>query len=688
MNEFFKEAKPVWAKDRAKEINLTCVFTTEFDGKAPAELLVTASCLYRVFVNGKFCGYGPARAAHGYYRVDKIPLTDLRVHNTVVIEVTGYNTKSFYTLDQPSFLQAEILRDGKAIAATGRDGGFVCASSHRLQRVPRFSYQRAFTEYYDFGRECEKLECEEVTGGKLLPRGVDYPDYTFAKATSVENGIFHSDDSEPVMFHFLSNARLRLYKPDEWERNALQEVSGYVYQVSATRGDSYAAGEYGVWDLSCIETGFIGLRVRVLEPVRIHILFEEIDGRESPAKDTPIAIDYLRNSTYNVISYELPCGEYDLLSFEAYSARYIKLAVAKGQLSVERVGILRFEHPFFGKLSFEQYGEDKEIMRAAARTLAHNSVDLLTDCPSRERAGWLCDGFFSSRSEKFFTGENRVERNFLENYALCPSVENIPDGMIPMCYPADFEKELFIPNWSLWYILELRDYLRRTGDSEMIAASKQKVLGLLSYFDKFENESGLLENLENWVFVEWSKANDDSFVCGVNYPSNMLYAAALDCVCELYGDESLREKAYRLRETIRERSYNGEFFEDNEVRENGELKRVGHTSETCQYYAFFFGVATHESYPKLWETLLTEFGPNRCDEKVYPSVFKSNAFMGNYMRLEMLLKYGYTDKLRSESEKYFADMARCTGTLWEHDRPGASLDHGFASYIAYLLHAK
>ena len=35
----------------------------------------------------------------------------------------------------------------------------------------------------------------------------------------------------------------------------------------------------------------------------------------------------------------------------------------------------------------------------AIRTFAHNAVDLYSDCPSRERAGWLCDSYFSAKTE-------------------------------------------------------------------------------------------------------------------------------------------------------------------------------------------------------------------------------------------------------------------------------------------------
>jgi alpha-L-rhamnosidase len=74
------------------------------------------------------------------------------------------------------------------------------------------------------------------------------------------------------------------------------------------------------------------------------------------------------------------------------------------------------------------------------------------DCPTRERAGWLCDSFFTARAEKVFTGENAIEYNFLENFLLPEKFEHLPKGMLPMCYPSDHYDKVFIPNWAMWFV--------------------------------------------------------------------------------------------------------------------------------------------------------------------------------------------------------------------------------------------
>ena len=183
--------------------------------------------------------------------------------------------------------------------------------------------------------------------------------------------------------------------------------------------------------------------------------------------------------------------------------------------------------------------------------------------------------------------------------------------------------------------------------------------------------------------MEWSRAND--LVRDVNYPSNMLYAACLDACGDLYEDGQMHARAAAMRKTILAQSFDGEFFIDNAVRKDGVLVLSGEKTEVCQYYAFYFGVATAESHPQLWERLLYDFGPHRRENNKFPQVHFANAFIGNYLRLDLLYRNGYKDLVVQNIEGYFTKMAEITGTLWEHDRTSASLNHGFASHVVCWL---
>ena len=161
------------------------------------------------------------------------------------------------------------------------------------------------------------------------------------------------------------------------------------------------------------------------------------------------------------------------------------------------------------------------------------------------------------------SGDTQIERNFIQNFLLPEKFKHIDEGMLPMCYPSEHPNKNHIPNWAMWFVIQLEEYLQRSGDREMIDAAKDRVYALIEYFKPFINEDGLLEKLTRWVFVEWSRAN--SLVQDVSYPSNMLYAQMLDAAGRLYGDNSLHLQAEAMRETIRKQSFDGEYFIDNAV---------------------------------------------------------------------------------------------------------------------------
>ena len=150
---FFREAQAIWPVGQQYEKNLTVGFRASFrkPGGKSTVLRIAGSSLYRIFLNGEFIGHGPARAGHDHYRVDEWELQDKLTsgRNVLAIEVAGYNVNSYYLLDQPSFIQAEVISGDKVLAATSLDDDFEAIHlTGRIQKVPRYSFQRPFIEYY------------------------------------------------------------------------------------------------------------------------------------------------------------------------------------------------------------------------------------------------------------------------------------------------------------------------------------------------------------------------------------------------------------------------------------------------------------------------------------------------------------------------------------------------------------
>ena len=704
----FIKAEPVWAAGREKEMNMTLSFIASFEIPSESKfddwiLRFTGSTIARILVNGKLAGYGPARGPHGWYRVDewKIGGALKTGANIVLIEIAGYNSNSYYLLDQPSFLQAEILDgENRPIAATSADSsdaakataGFdvIDETGIRVQKVQRFSFQRPFIEVYDFRHQPPaSVQLARQPEVKYLPRRVPYPEFTrIEPAAWLKTGTVSPRKVEqPWRDRSLVNIgpQLKGYKLDELSVVLSDRMQSLETKLTddapKALGATFKAGDVQVVDFGANDCGFFELNVDALEEgTELAVTFDEIlnDGGD---------VDFLRLGTCSAILWTFSKqSDIPVLAFEPQVGRYAKIHCLKGSFTLRDFAMREYAYPKTSDALFKASDAKLEkLFQAAALTFRCNALDVFMDCPSRERAGWLCDSFFTSRVAFDLTGKTDVERAFFENFMLPENFEFLPDGMLPMCYPADHNDGIYIPNWALWFVMELGEYARRTTDCSILDGLHGRVEKLMAFFAGYENADGLLEKLPSWVFVEWSAAN--SFVQDVNYPSNMLYAAALETAGRLYRNAAWQKKAEAIRKTIVAQSYDGEFFVDNALRKpDGKLELTKNRSEVCQYFAFFFRTATPESHPALWNILLDEFGPDRAKKGIRPEIHKANSFVGNVLRLELLSWADRSEQLFEESLAYNEYMADRTGTLWENDGAYASCSHGFASHLAHLLY--
>lgn len=689
----FTSSRPIWAKGRSRDINLHLEFRIDLPAAA-CTVRMTASTAYQLFADDAFIAYGPARAGDGHFRVDEWPVSG---KSALKVLVAGYNCCCFQYSLYPSFLNLEVLdADGRALVATGRDEIPVRVYAPRLRRTDKQARQRVFTEVYDLHRACGPLlETEVLPDPVYLPRRVApfsnaviepaaLKDFTIVPRTEIPHLGELTDGDSPFnhKIRFLNHSMGADF--DEKECCLFKEAWAIeTVDPRPAAAGPIAAGTARLFALDACRSGLIGLTAEARCDTEIILIFDEllVGGDITPR----------RSNCLDAVKFVLPAGAHKLLTFEPYCYKYIKVCVTRGEIDlkklymIEQAGVETRKETFFDPYL-------QMIYDAAVNTYRQNATDIYMDCPSRERAGWLCDSFWTGRCEYALTGRNTVETNFLENYARNTGYylpEDCLPGIVPMLYPGctDFmPKRNWIINWNLWLIIEIAEYrLLRGGSEELTDRLRSLVYGVLNALQPYENELGLLEDLPGWVFVEWSRANDPDLVCGVNYPSNMLYSGALEAAGRLYNDPALLHKACTLRQRVREFSFNGKFFVDNSVRKDGFLVQTANTTEVCQYYAFFFHVADGENYPELKEIILHGFGAHRKIKNDYPDVPFANAFIGNYMRMMILMDMGEYEQVLRDIRDYFGFMAEQTGSLWEYDTPRASCCHGFASYVALWL---
>ena len=688
-NTFFKNAKPVFLKGKSLETNFQAGFQCFFTAEKTSDFVlnITASTLYRVYLNGEFIHYGPARAPHGYMRVDRIGLKPEIGENILCVEVAGYNCPSFYTMNNPSFLQAEIFIDGVSAFYTGRDFKGIDFACRREKRVLRYSYQRAFTEVWRLNDNFRlwlykpaahsAIEETEVKL-KFMERGFSLPDFSlYRDINSIGSGsVRHIGKCKNTDKRFLNiNSEIKGFKTEECPDNVLDDMN-IEYGKPGVLKRTLCKNEYTLYSLGRNTTGFICSEITAAEDSVVYMVFSE------QLTDGKIECGLNKDDSLNIIKYDLKKGRYDLLeSFECYTFRFLAIVCLEGKVSPRLLSVREYAYPISGiENPFPETKGIGEIIEAASQTFRQNTIDTFMDCPGRERGGYLCDGYFTALASKHLTGSLQCEKLFLENFLITSDFPDLPVGMLPMCYPGENIGKTAIPEWAMWFIVQLEAYGERGGET---AKFKELVIKILDFFADYENSDGLLENLPYWNFVEWSDANN--YTEGVNYPINMLYYKTLTAAYKMFGLKEFLTKSENVKSAVISQSYDGAYFHDHALRNSGGFMVVQpEKSAICQHEAFFFDLidSADPDYRDLKSKIINEFNKTVLPDDISPLAI----FIGYNIRMLLLNKFGEFGRNLREIQDLYTDMAETTGTLWEHtSAETGSLNHALNSCVIDVI---
>ena len=704
----FKKAEPIFLTGLSHRRDVQAGFVLTFTADPNAVRVIfrcAAATFYRAYLNGSFVAHGPARAAHGCARVDEIDLTGRLCdsENHLAIEVAGYNRDCIYVTGDASFLQAEIVADQTVIAATNTD----CRAVQLTQRLPaeRFSHARCMGEVYALDAAFTQWRIgafgalpphpvERVDGPKrLLERGVPLSDDTLHTPMRLMG--FHSHVPDP-------HAVIRPIAPLE-HGEYLQEIAALSERPATEcakeraiplrgRAEVRPAGGVQLFDLSGpsgvdfdfgeMKAGFLFIELETTSTATVDLVF--VDHLEPNG-----TIDARAGDMNGVIRLHVQAGCTRFQAFEPHCLRYLRVIARQTDgITLHQVGVIDYAYPDRPTGSFAcSDGDLNRIFEAARLTLRLNTQDVFMDCPGRERAGWLCDSFFSGRAMQMLFDDLSVERAMLENFLHAPQSEESP-GFFPECYPGRAIKGgNFIPNWSMFLGLELREYVTRSGDTQFAEAYRPRIEALLTGLAAAQNRDGLLENLPGFVFIDWSAANNNEFKRPISTATNALYAMLLDSLAVLYQQPAWAAQAANICATLRRFLPTAGAMPDALRYEDGRLVGGDKSSEAAQYYLFWTSVADADlTQAKFFEQLTREYGPARELATQEPVLAPSNVFIGLYLRLETLARRGEVDRLLREMRALFLPMlARGPGTLWEHLRLEGSVCHGFASHAAVWL---
>lgn len=713
-----EQAKSIFLPGMSEQINIQAGFRKDFpvsESFSAARLKLTARSFYRVYLNGQFVFHGPARAGHGHARVDDIDISGfLRPGvNALAVEVAGYGDAYGYSNDiscEPGFLLAAVEIDGKTVCATDKTWKALRLTGRR-DKADRYSHCREISELYDLDEayfswrtapenELIAEPAEEInTELVLLTRGMPAPEFETVSPGIVEAGGIRKAPQDKILLNFYEAPMAEKIKALE-ERPSSEccfDIDGplegsFDYfgksgaAVVLNEGVSQNGGAFVTADFGRMTAGFIGIEIELTPGAVV-----DLTHAERVEEDGSLCA---RPTSNNTLRLHAGLKKFCFLSFESYGFRYLKVTV-RGckRFTIKRLFALENAYPQTNAGSFLCSDETvNRLYNAAALTLRLCTLDIFMDCPDRERGGWLCDSFWTGRAAKLMLGDTAVEKAMLENF-LHLAVEKQFHGFFPACYPAlDKFENGTITTWSFWLVLELKEYAERSADTELIAKYRERIALLIDGANGFANKDGLLENLPG-VFIDWSLSNRGEYTGPVSVPANALFACALDAAASLYARADWAEHAEKIRRKLKEYAVTGEpggvdrVLADS-LQPNGEGKYAdrGFYSESGLYTSLWSGLFAHGEVPELLEHAADRFGPAPEKSPVRRDVGPANMFIGLCVRLDLLSRLGFFQKMFDELKALYLPMLKDgPGTLWESVGGRDSRCHGFNAHAGVLL---
>ncbi|MGS2776389.1 alpha-L-rhamnosidase-related protein [Robertmurraya sp. GLU-23] len=151
------------------------------------------------------------------------------------------------------------------------------------------------------------------------------------------------------------------------------------------------------------------------------------------------------------------------------------------------------------------------IWAISERTLRRCMHETYEDCPFYEQLQYAMD----SRSQILYTymtsADDRLARKCIDDFKRSQRY----DGLLNASYPATGPN--VIPGFSIYYIMMLYDHMMFFGDKELIKEHLTTIDGILNYFNKHINKSGLVGKIGGlngkdrfWSFIDWTTQWDET----------------------------------------------------------------------------------------------------------------------------------------------------------------------------------
>lgn len=656
------------------------------------KLRISADTRYKLYVNGKFVEFGPAKGDQRIWYVDTVeiaPWLNAGV-NSLAVEVLRYPL---------AYRSGNFGMVRTATAGLFIEGGMIADESWKCREVKGFKILRESPGFAPL-MFLEEYTTEEWEKNWKL---ADYDDSTWANARpynvmEINEGSCPGDLSpRPIPFLNKISRKFTGVVP-KYDQNT---VSKWESVLAGAGSAMIPAGQKEIVELNAGEEmcGYLSLRMRFGKGTTIKILASEgyvqnemySNGMDPIKKDRCDWVNgHLDGYTdiYHVSGYGREGAEEIYEPFWFRTFRFIQLEITTGE---EPCIITGFDYQETGypldvktsvAASDPSFAGIWDISMRSLRRCMHETYE---DCPFYEQLQYAMD----SRSQILYTymtsGDDRLARQCMDDFRRSQRA----DGMLNCCYPHWGPN--IIPGFAIYYIMMVYDHMMFFGDKKLIRKHMGAIDGVLEYFDNHLEARGIVGKTGGhiseryWSFIDWSVpwgptvGTPPSGLRGPIVMESFLYIYGLQHaakLCDYLGRigtaEEYRARAAAVQQAINTycRDEDGFYLDSPGVRDY---------SQHCQVFAVLTDTVPLEEGRRLVLATLDDTEKfAQCTVAAMFYLFRALEKIGAYDRTEVLWETWRNmlkNNLTTCVENYVGERSDCHawGALILHELPAVTL---------------
>lgn len=512
-----------------------------------AVLRITADDYYKLYINGRYVGEGPAPSYPFRYSFNEYDVADClrRGNNEIEVRVyyQGLVNRVWVSGDSRVGMIADLTVDGQYL--TGTNSSWQYRTDSTFTGGSKLGYDTAFTENRDFtAPQNEYLNARETEC-----------DYTFDSAPFT-----------PVCVHTVGAKGEGAYY------DFGREYVGCPVIKATAKADGAALV------IRCGEELDEGGRVRF--DMRCGCRYEE--------------------------KCILKKGENLIEQYDYKALRYMEIE-ADENVTVNEVKLAVRHYPFGEKTPEIRTGNPhlKAVFDLCKSTVLYGTQDVFVDCPTREKGQYLGDAYISGFAHFYLTKDGKMLKKALYDFADTVRFS----GQFLSVAPCAYRQK--IADYDLLYPHMLFKYYNLTKDAKTLQELAPVCEHILAEYSVFANADGLLENVTNaWNLVDWHAEMRDGYQYrtdgdgeyGLHSVINAYYIFAVRCAEQICG---ILNREFKPKSSALIDSFNRTFL----CEKTGlylDCKGGGHSSLHANILPLAFGVCGAENRAKPLEFLLNK----------------------------------------------------------------------------------